>query len=137
MISQTAEYALRAVSYLAAHLERSVTTQEIAQEMKIPPSYLSKVLGYLVRESLVRSRRGPTGGFVLARDPGRLTLLEVIEAVEPWDRHDKCPIQRSDHARHLCPLHEKLASAWARVEDAMRVTTVAEVAQREMVGSHR
>ena len=137
MISQTAEYALRAVSYLAAHLERSVTTQEIAEEMKIPPSYLSKVLGYLVRVGLVRSRRGPTGGFVLAQDPSRLALLDVIEAVEPWDRHDKCPIERSGHSGQLCPLHEKLASAWARVEETMRHTTVAEIAQVEEVGSHR
>jgi Rrf2 family protein len=129
MISQTAEYALRAVYCLGASTDRLVTSQEISKSMDIPGSYLSKVLGALARAGVVRSQRGPSGGFRLIREPADLSLFEIIEAVEPWKRIDKCPIGHPDHSIDLCPLHSRLRDAWLQVEDAFRTTTLAEILQ--------
>ena len=64
MISQTAEYALRAVVFLSMNVDAAFTTQQIAVATKVPAAYLSKVMQSLVRAGLVRSQRGLGGGFI-------------------------------------------------------------------------
>jgi Rrf2 family transcriptional regulator, iron-sulfur cluster assembly transcription factor len=77
MLSQTAEYALRAVLYIAAH-EQLVHVDEIAAAVGVPHNYLSKTLHQLVRAGVLASARGPTGGFRLAVAADRLTLQHVV-----------------------------------------------------------
>ena len=131
MISQTAEYALRAVYCLGASTSGLVTSQKISDSMAIPSSYLSKVLGALARAKVVSSQRGPTGGFRLLRDPEELSLFEIIEAVEPWKRLEKCPIGHPDHKIDLCPLHSRLRRAWDEVENAFRSTMLSEILKQD------
>lgn len=127
MLSQTTEYALRAVVCLARHWGEAQTAQLIAEETKVPASYLSKVLQSLVRAGLVRSQRGLHGGFVLAVEPEQLRLLDVIEAVEPIKRIHGCPIGIAEHDPALCPLHRRLDQAIATVREAFGATTLAEI----------
>lgn len=82
MISKTAEYALSALVCLA-HEGRALTAKEIARTTGMPEGYLAKVLRTMARIGLVRSRRGPTGGFTLGMPPANMTLGQVIEAIEP------------------------------------------------------
>ena len=82
-VSRSTGYALLAVGYLAQHQsEGIILSQSIAKKYNIPLEYLLKILQQLVRANLLRSKRGPRGGFNLARSPKKITLLEVIEAVE-------------------------------------------------------
>ena len=82
-ISRSAEYALVAVGYIAQHQdEKVVLSQNISKEYDIPLEYLLKILQQMVKTNLLRSKRGPRGGFTLARSPKKITLLEVIESVE-------------------------------------------------------
>lgn len=81
MLSLTAEYALRAVVYLAEHPERAWTAGEIADDTQMPRRYLSKVMRALGGAGLVTSQRGIRGGYLLARCPEGLSLLEVVRAV--------------------------------------------------------
>ena len=127
MISQTVEYALRAVVYLADHLEMPLTTQQIAAVTRIPQAYLSKVMQNLSRAGLVDSRRGLHGGFTLSRSPEKLTIWDVMEAVEPLRRIRTCPLGLESHRLRLCPLHKKLDDALAQIEQVMRDTTLAEI----------
>ena len=71
MISQTAEYALRAIVYLADQGGVARTTSEIAETTQVPAGYLAKVMQSLCRAGLVKSQRGLNGGFKLAHDPRR------------------------------------------------------------------
>src|SRR5579871_6722562 len=80
MFSQTAEYALRAVVFLASQEGKPRTTQEIALATKVPIGYLSKVMQGLGRKGLVHSQRGLHGGFTLARSAEELTVLDIIQA---------------------------------------------------------
>jgi Rrf2 family protein len=127
MISQTVEYALRAMVYLADRPETSCTTHQIAAVTRIPLAYLSKVMQGLSRAGLVESRRGLHGGFTLIRPAEELTIWDVMEAVEPLRRIRTCPLGLESHRLRLCPLHKKLDDALALIERVMRDTTLAEV----------
>jgi Rrf2 family protein len=80
MFSQTVEYALRAVVYLAAQAPSPRTTVQIAAATLVPEAYLSKVLQELTRAKLLHSKRGRGGGMVLAKTPCELTILEVVNS---------------------------------------------------------
>ena len=127
MISQTVEYALRAVAHLAAQSPASCKTQHIAEVTRVPAAYLSKVLQSLVRANIVTSQRGVGGGVTLAADPEQLTILDVVNAVEPLQRITTSPLELESHGTTLGPLHRRLDNAMAEVEAAFATTTLAEV----------
>ena len=116
MISQTTEYALRAVVLLARDAARALTVDQIAGETHVPGGYLAKVMQTLGRAGIVRSQRGVGGGFMLARSPDEITLLDVINAVDPIARICECPLKLSCHNSRLCGLHARLDAALARME---------------------
>lgn len=127
MISQTAEYALRAIAHLASHPNEAVTTQEIAEVTHVPVAYLSKVLQALVRAGLIRSQRGLHGGITLLRAPEQLSVYDVIQAVDPLQRITTCPLGLAAHGTHLCPMHRRLDDACLQVEQAFRQSTIADL----------
>ena len=126
MISQTAEYALRAVVFLAGQSEAK-TTQHIADVTRVPIGYLSKVMQMLARKRLVQSQRGLHGGFTLLHAPKDLTVWEVIQAVDPMQRIRTCPLGLKAHGTNLCAMHRRLDDAMALVEKAFQSSTVAEL----------
>src|SRR6478609_2456343 len=108
MFSQTVEYALRAVVHLASSAPRAQTTEEVAKATKVPQAYLSKVLQGLVAAGIVKSQRGIGGGMSLAKKPSELTILEVVNAVDPIKRIESCPLELASHGIKLCPLHRRV-----------------------------
>ena len=126
MISQTAEYALRAIVYLADQSDAPRTTQQIAKVTRVPAGYLAKVMQGLSRAGLVRAQRGLHGGFTLAVPSKELTVLDVVQAVDPLRRIEHCPLGIVSH-RSLCPLHRRLDNAVAMVEKALGSSTIAEL----------
>lgn len=127
MFSQTVEYALRAVAHLAYEAPNPRTTDQVAEATRVPPAYLSKVLQALSRGGVVKSQRGVGGGMSLIKRPEDLTILEVVNAVEPIQRIKTCPLGLKSHGVRLCPLHRRLDDAMAHVEAAFADTTLAEV----------
>lgn len=82
-ISRSTGYALIAVGYIAQHYQAgAVLAQRVSKEYGIPLEYLLKILQQLVRANVLRSKRGPRGGFFLAKSTEEITLLEIIEAVD-------------------------------------------------------
>lgn len=82
-ISRSTGYALVAVGYIAQNYkDGAVLAARISKEYNIPLEYLLKILQQLVRANVLRSKRGPRGGFFLARPAESITLLEIIEAVD-------------------------------------------------------
>jgi Rrf2 family protein len=126
MFSQTAEYALRAVVYIATRSGTAQTAQQIAEATRVPAGYLSKVMQGLSRAGVVHSQRGLHGGFTLSIPAAQLTVLDVIQAVDPIRRIRSCPLGLKGHL-HLCPLHRRLDQAIHMVEDALRQSTIAEL----------
>lgn len=127
MMCQSAEYALRAVVWLAAHPDSQVSTPEIARRTKVPPGYMSKVLQLLARAGLVESNPGRAGGFRLSRSAQELTVLDVVRVVKPPQRIERCPLALKSHRHELCPLHRRLDNVVAMVEQAYAATTITEI----------
>lgn len=127
VFSQTVEYALRAIVLLASQPHTPMTAQRIAERTQVPAGYLSKVLQNLARAELVRSQRGVHGGFVLARSAEELTILDVVNAVDPIRRIKSCPLGLAAHAKQLCPLHSRLDEALAHIEQVFAESSIAEM----------
>jgi Rrf2 family protein len=128
MLSQTAEYALRAVLHLADQDPgRPVPVGDIAQALDVPRNYLSKTLHQLARAGVVASTFGPGGGFRLAAPAGELTLARVVA---PFDaagaRH--CLLGRARCAdADPCPAHARWKGISEQVERFFSVTSVADL----------
>jgi len=82
-VSRSTGYALLAVGYVAKNQgDGLVRSEDIARQYEIPLEYLLKILQQLVRATVLRSKRGPQGGFRLAKPTNKITMLEIIEAVD-------------------------------------------------------
>jgi Rrf2 family nitric oxide-sensitive transcriptional repressor len=127
MLSHTAEYALRAIVALAQDAAAVQKAHDIARESQVPPEYLSKILNSLVRAGILNAQRGRGGGFSLALPARELSVLDVVNAVDPLQRIRSCPLKLKAHAFRLCALHRKLDEALALVENAFASSTIAEL----------
>ena len=103
------------------------TLADIAERTRVPAAYLSKVLQGLRVKGIVRLQRGIGGGVRLACAPEELTILDVVNAVDPIQRIDSCPLDLKTHGTHLCALHRRMDNAIRSMEDAFRETTLAEL----------
>ncbi len=131
-ITRQADYALRAMLYLAQNNnERLASTSQIAEVKKIPPSFLAKIISQLSIAGLIQTSRGAHGGVKLARDPEEITLLEVVEAIdgpislnECTNNPESCPFGED------CPLHQIWCETQAELIEKLRSTTFATVKER-------
>src|SRR5690606_26020411 len=129
MLSQTAEYALRAAPYLAREPHRRpVTADTIARALGAPANYMSKTLNALAKAGIVNGMRGPTGGFMLLRDPAELTVADVVGTFDEPPARPMCLLGgRPCNSQAPCQAHVR----WMAVTDAMRAplteTTVADL----------
>jgi len=129
MLSQTAEYALRAVLYLAERADdRTVRVGEMAQALRIPHNYLSKILHRLARAGVLTSTRGKTGGFQLAVPAERLRLYEIVAPFDQVDERRRCLLGRPQCSdRTACAAHTRWKEVADTVATFFRETTVAEL----------
>jgi len=128
MISQTAEYALRATLHLAENdADAPLRVGELAAAVGAPRNYLSKILGALARGGVLVSLRGPSGGFRLAQEPTRLRLSRIVELFDPAPGQ-RCLLGRTrcSDARP-CGVHQLWRGISVQVDDFFRTTTVADV----------
>lgn len=125
MISQTSEYALRAVVHIAAIGGGPIVAQDIAQATKVPQGYLAKILRQLARADILSAQRGIGGGFMLARRPEDITITDVLRAVDAgMERIRSCPLGIGSH-NTLCELHHTLDRVIATVEKEFSSVTIA------------
>jgi Rrf2 family protein len=126
MLPKTAEYALRAIVWLARDEGRCESADHLAEHTQVPRRYLHTVLQELVRAKLVRSQSGPGGGYALARPVRKITILDVVNAIAPLERIRGCPLGLRTHTR-LCPLHKELDDVYAATEKALGRVTIAQL----------
>ena len=94
ILSRSSEYAIRAFLYLAKQEPgKLVMARQIADDAGLPGHFLAKLLQQLARKGLVRSNKGPSGGFALACDPKEINILSIVEAVEGTDMLPLLPVE--------------------------------------------
>lgn len=97
IFSRKSDYGLRALMYLAGRRARGpVTLNEIAEKLMIPKAFLSKILQQLAKKGVVRSLKGPSGGFVLAAEPAELTMQEILVEIDGPTRVFECFATEAD-----------------------------------------
>ncbi len=131
-ITRAADYAVRVMIHLAS-LPAGVTVRqsELTKATDVPGHFLSKVLQQLVRGRLIRSQRGAGGGYVLATAAERVSLLDVLEAVEGPMRLNQCIDEGpSCDRKPWCPAHEIWAEAQAAVTNVLGGASMANLAAR-------
>lgn len=116
-ISPAAELAVRGVLVLAEHYGRGpVTLAQVCMGRELPKEYLTKIFASLAKADIVTPIRGKNGGYILARQPAAITLLEVIEAVEGTLALNYCQHSPSKCDRIDC----KVRPVWTELQNAMR-----------------
>jgi Rrf2 family protein len=126
-ISEAASLAMHALGYLAKRDDGPVTSREIATRFEISEAHLSKVLQRLVKIELLRSVRGPHGGFFLTRLPESVTLLEVFEAIEGRFEPSQCLLSSAICDGDNCILGSIVLEANTMLRKRLEETTLVEV----------
>ncbi len=125
MISQTSEYALRAVVHLAQRGGKPAVAQDISEATKVPVGYLHKILRQLARSGILVAQRGVGGGFTLARVPTAISILDILRATDNVvPRIERCPLGIKGHTT-LCALHQMLDEQIAQTERVFAGTSIA------------
>lgn len=121
MITRKTDYAVRCVLYLAESQKEVVMVSEIAKEMKIPKSFLSKIMQKLAKAGIVKSLRGAKGGFRLAKKPTEISLLDVVETMEGSVAMNICAIdQKKCSLSSKCSVHPVWVEARENLETRLR-----------------
>lgn len=138
-ITRQADYALRAILYLARHeLAQNgpnwkyATTSKIAEDKLIPTSFLAKIISQLQISGLIHTSRGASGGVYLARKPEEISLLDVVEAIDGPINLNECTKDPSICLfGDSCPLHEVWCEAQAEMVNRLRQATFDKLLERE------
>lgn len=126
LISKSCEYGLRAAMYVAAQKDREfVSIGEISAELNISFHFLTKILQLLTQHGIMKSTRGPSGGVALAKPPRRISLYDIVTAIEEGEIFKACILGLEGcGARNPCPLHHAWAVERKRVEKMFRGATL-------------
>ena len=129
MYSRSVEYAFRALTYLARQPKGSQKlARQIARSERVPGFFLAKTLQQLARSGVLRSVKGPTGGFALDRPPSKITMMEVIEVLDGTDTYDRCIVGlRECNDQVLCPVHDSFKLLRDRLKGYLSRTTLAQL----------
>lgn len=130
LFSRQCEYALQAVLYLARKPEGEMTPiRELTDRLEIPYHFLGKILQDLTRKRLLRSMKGPTGGFALAKPAGEITLLQVVEAVDGTGFFNECVLGFPEcGGANPCPVHDRWGSLREEIQAMLLGKDIAQLA---------
>lgn len=129
--SRSSEYAIRACVHLARIPPgKCAMVKDIAKDEKIPGHFLAKILQSLARKKLLRSTKGPSGGFCLDIAAGELNLFEIVRAVDGVDAYERCIAGLpacSDSAP--CAMHRDWRRLRSRIMDYLEGSSIGDLAR--------
>jgi len=132
-LTRKGEYAIRGIVYLAGKpIDKVCLLSDIAAAVDVPPTFLAKIFQQFSKIGLVKSFRGTGGGFMLGRDPGNITLLEVVEAVEGPIMPNRCVAAPTDCERSsFCNVHPVWKRVQGEVQSVLGGVTLKELVNKE------
>ena len=134
-LSKTADYAVRAALALAESGTGNdyVTIAEVAEQMTLPKTYTPQILGLLARAGIAESKAGRGGGYRLARSPGRISMLEVVEAAEGSLVNGRCTMRGGPcRWEDRCAVHDTWVQAAESLRRSLARTSLATVARADL-----
>lgn len=124
-ITKQADYAARAMAHLARiEPNKRAATSDIAKAEKIPPSFLAKIISQLSIAGLINTSRGAHGGVMLARPANKISMLNVVEAIDgPISLNDCTLAPEACDLSSDCPMHEIWSSLQKDLVDKLNNST--------------
>lgn len=128
--SRAVEYAIRALIHLAGEPPGTQKmARQVAEEENIPSFFLAKTLQQLARKGILRSVKGPAGGFGFDRPPGKITLMEIVEVFDGDDSFDRCMIGLPEcNDKAPCPVDRSFRPLRREIVRFLKETTIAQLA---------
>jgi Rrf2 family protein len=109
---------------MAQRPDQPQKVREIAEGTRAAPGYLVKVLQSLTKAEILSAQRGSQGGFTLRRSAESLSVLEVINAIDPIERITTCPLGLESHGTHLCPMHKQIDEGMGAIQESFSSSTI-------------
>ena len=127
--STSIEYAVHGLIYLAQNgNEKPALISDISNSIKVPEAYLRKVFQQLVKSGLVVSQRGSKGGFRLSREPGLISLKDIVEGIDGTLPMYSClKTVRGCSLKNPCPVHEAFENARLQMAQTLGATSLADL----------
>jgi Rrf2 family protein len=124
--SKSSEYAIRAAIHIAQLPDGEYAmAKDIAQQEEIPAPFLAKILQELARQGVLRSVKGPSGGFSLKKKPSEIRLLDIVGAIDGLEQYSRCAEGYSEcSAKVACPLHDNWMALQSRIMDYLERNTI-------------
>lgn len=133
MFSKACEYGIRASIYIAkqSQLDRKVGLIEVSEAIESPAAYTSKILQLLSRHQVIKSDKGPTGGFSMNKnDFDKIKLSTIVEAIDGNNIYMGCGLGLSKcNERQPCPLHNQFKSIRNELKMMLENTTIKALAE--------
>lgn len=131
--SSASEYAIRALVYLARHSTGDfISLKHIAQQEELPLCFLSTIFQRLVRQGMLRSRKGLRGGFTLRQRPSQIRLLDIVDALDRSPCYSQCAMGHLECSEQRpCPMHESWKAVRSAIESYLRQKTIGDLASQQ------
>ncbi len=132
-LSLKSEYAILAMLELASNfsLDQPLQIRQIAHQQNIPDRYLEQLLATLKRQGLVKSQRGSKGGYILAREPWEISVLEIIQGIEGYDPITEKSSKVSNESASLSVIREVWESAQKAASNVLDSCTLKDLCDRQ------
>ena len=134
MLSNSCRYGIRAILYIASKQQGDEKTgiKQISKDLDLPTPFLAKILQQLAKQKILKSLKGPHGGFSLLRDPKKITLLDIVKTIDGEEIFTNCIIHNTtctcvDKRKDPCPLHENYSKVREELINLFSTTTVHEL----------
>lgn len=125
LLTKNTDYAIRALIYLARNDDRYVSSREISKKDQIPLAYLRRVLQRLRREEIITAREGAKGGVKLAKTPGDIKVIRLMEVFQGKIELVKCVFRKAFcHNRRNCVLRKRLKRIEKNVIEELKDITI-------------
>ena len=126
LITRDTDYAIRAICYIAGQKERIVTVAELVEELRIPYSFLRKILQTLSKRKILRSYKGRDGGFKLFATTNKIFILDLMEIFQGVLTLNECSLKKIVCPNiKICPLRKKIKNIENYVFKQLRSITIA------------
>jgi Rrf2 family transcriptional regulator, iron-sulfur cluster assembly transcription factor len=131
LFSRTAEYVIRAFGNLALQPpDQFIMIGQIAEEEGIPQIHVGKVLQQFVRSGLLKSKKGPTGGFALRQRASEIRLLDIVESLDGIVEYQRCAAGNLECSDDMpCPIHERWTVVRSAILDYLERNTIADLSK--------
>jgi len=127
-LSNTSQYAIRVVSYMTFENETIYSASALISKLNVSDKYLKRILTQLSDHGILKSTQGRYGGYVLAKNPDKIRLIEIVEAMESVEKYFGCVLGFDECSdENQCSLHSKWAAIRNELMTFLNETTIKDV----------